>query len=63
MREYFVAQRFRTELGARMVALMDSNQLDVLVMPTTLVTAPLGLQVVAAPNEAGLALRAVGQAT
>ncbi len=46
-----------------MVALMDSNQLDVLVMPTTLVTAPLGLQVVAAPNEAGLALRAVGQAT
>jgi aspartyl-tRNA(Asn)/glutamyl-tRNA(Gln) amidotransferase subunit A len=41
LREYFVAQRFRSEFGARMVALMDSIQLDALVMPTTLVTAPL----------------------
>jgi aspartyl-tRNA(Asn)/glutamyl-tRNA(Gln) amidotransferase subunit A len=96
LHEYFVAQRFRTELGTRMLALMDSNQFDALVMPTTLVTAPLveeaerhftalsrnaipwsllgwpvvsvpcgcdekglpiGLQVVATPNEDGLALR------
>jgi aspartyl-tRNA(Asn)/glutamyl-tRNA(Gln) amidotransferase subunit A len=41
LHEYFAAQRFRSELGVRVLAGVESLNLDALVMPTTLTTAPL----------------------